>query len=302
LYRKWFESSGLSVSYDAVGSESGIQQLAAGKVDFAASDIPPGTEMSASPSDVLHFPTVLGGVVPIYSLQGLGRTLKLTPQVLAGIYSGQIRKWNDPRIYQLNHGAHLPDAEIVVVHRSDGSGTTYIWTSYLSQTSLEWKSSVGAGVRVSWPTGIEALGSDGVAEKVQSTPNAIGYVELIYAIQHELDYAAVKNVAGQFIKADLSSITAAAVNVIKSSGNDFHFSILDSPGKNSYPISTFTWLLIPTSKTSSEKRAEIADLLRWILVSGQKQCAALGYAPLPHDVVVHEMKEIETVKGSGKAE
>jgi phosphate transport system substrate-binding protein len=213
LYLKWFESSGMSIAYDAIGSEAGIQQLAAGKIDFAASDMPLTEDNSPAQLYVKQFPTVVGGVVPICNLRGLDCNLRLTPELLAGIYSGAIRKWNDPSIREANRGAHLPDADIVVVHRSDGSGTMFVWTSYLSLASPEWKKSVGASTHVTWPTGTGASGSDGVAEFVQKTQNAIGYVELIYAIQHELNYAAVRNPAGRFIKADLASITAAAASV-----------------------------------------------------------------------------------------
>jgi phosphate ABC transporter phosphate-binding protein len=296
LYRKWFQSSGMSVSYDAVGSEEGIKQLAEGKVDFAASDMPLTAQNTPERLTVIQVPTVLGGVVPIYNLPGLDRTLRLTPQMLAGIYSGAIRKWNDPRILEANRGAHLPDAEIVVVHRSDGSGTTYVWTRFLSIANQEWKSSVGSGTHVVWPTGTGAAGNDGVAGLTQKTPNAIGYVELIYAIQHELNYAAVRNAAGEFIKADLASITAATSGATAEKGEDFRFSILNSPSKEAYPISTFTWLLVPVRGISPEKKSAIADLLNWVLASGQKECASLGYAPLPRQVVASELQAVRAWK------
>jgi phosphate ABC transporter phosphate-binding protein len=295
LYRMWFQSSGMAVTYDAVGSEEGIEQLAKGKLDFAASDMPLTSQNAPAGLEVVHFPTVLGGVVPIYNLPSLGRTLRLTPQVLAGIYSGAIRKWNDPRILEVNRGAHLPDAEIAVVHRSDGSGTTYVWTSFLSLDSADWKAPAGA--HIDWPIGIGATGNEGVAELIQKTPNAIGYVELIYAIQHELNYAAVRNPAGEFIKADLASITAAASGAIVKNEQDFRFSILNAPNKDAYPISTFTWLLIPEHGLSPQKKSAIADLLTWALNSGQKQCASLGYAPLPHQVVASELEALNAWKG-----
>jgi phosphate ABC transporter phosphate-binding protein len=296
LYQKWIQSSGLPVTYDAVGSEAGIQELAAGKIDFAASDIPLDEQNPIASVPVTDFPTVLGGVVPIYNLAGFGRTLRLTPQALAGIYSGEIRKWNDPRIAEANRGAHLPDTNIAVIHRSDGSGTTYVWTSFLSLANPSWKASVGAGVRVAWPIGTSAAGNDGVAELVQKTPNAIGYVELIYAIQHELNYAAVRNPAGEFIRADLASITAAATGTTPDSGKGFHFSILNAPLKDAYPISTFTWLLVPQQGLSAEKKAALADLLTWALTSGQKQCASLGYAPLPREIVASELQVIHALR------
>jgi phosphate ABC transporter phosphate-binding protein len=299
LYRKWIQSSGTPVTYDSVGSEEGIKLLAEGNVDFAASDMPLTVQNAPEGLRVLQVPTVLGGVVPIYNLPNLDRALRLTPQILAGIYAGTIRKWNDPRIMEANRGAHLPDAEIVVVHRSDGSGTTFVWTSFLASTSPEWKSTVGSGSRVAWPAGVGAAGNEGLADLTQKTPNAIGYVELIYAIQHQLSYAAVRNPAGEFIKADLSSITAAASGAPAEKGEDSRSSLLNSPGKDAYPISTFTWLLLPLHGVSSEKRSAIADLLNWALTAGQKQCASLGYAPLPRQVVASELQAVNAWK-SGK--
>jgi len=301
LYLKWFESfaqdqPGVSIAYDAIGSEAGIEQIEAGKVDFAASDMPLSKDTTSSGTHILHFPTVLGGVVPIYNLSGLDRPLNLTPQVLAGIYSGAIRRWNDPRIRESNHGIRLPDAEIAVVHRSDGSGTTYVWTSYLSLASPEWKSQYGSGTRVNWPLGRGAAGNAGVAQLVSNTPNAIGYVELIYAIQHQLNYAAVRNPAGQFIKADLASITAAASEASTSENHDFRISILNAPGKYSYPISTFTWLLVPVQQSDSQKQAAIAAFLHWMLTTGQKQCESLGYAPLPRAIVTRELDAVNQLK------
>lgn len=299
IYRKWFQSSGMPVTYDAVGSEAGIQQLAAGKVDFAASDMPLAAGNSPAPLEVTHFPTVLGGVVPIYNLPSFSRTLNLTPEVLAGIYAGAIRKWNDPRILEANHGARLPNAAIAIIHRSDGSGTTYVWTSYLAQISPNWKASVGAGAEVAWPVGIGAAGNEGVAELVEKTPYAIGYVELTYAIQHRLNYAALRNPAGQFIKADLSSITAAATGAMPASGNGYRVSILDARNKDAYPISTFTWILVPREGLSAEKRSALVELLNWALTSGQKQCASLGYAPLPREVVSGELQEVKALESQG---
>jgi phosphate ABC transporter phosphate-binding protein len=297
LYRMWIQSLNAPVTYDAIGSEAGIEELAEGKVDFAASDMPLEGQNAPAGLHVLHFPTVLGGVVPIFNLPTLGRTLRLTPQVLAGIYSGVIRKWNDPRIVEANRGSALPDADIAVVHRSDGSGTTFVWTSFLSLASAEWKAQAGSGPRVQWPAGAGAEGNDGVADLVKKTPNSIGYVELIYAIQHELNYAAVRNPSGQFIKADLASITAAASGTTPKPGEDFRFSILDSANRGAYPISTFTWLLVPVEGESAEKRSAIANLIEWALTTGQKQCASLGYAPLPHEVVAAELQAVNAWKG-----
>jgi phosphate transport system substrate-binding protein len=244
--------------------------------------------------NVIQIPTVLGGVVPIYNLPSLGRSLNFTSQVLAGIYMGTIRKWNDPRIAEANRGAHLPDAEIAVVHRNDGSGTTFVWTSYLSLVSPEWKAAAGFGARVNWPVGTGAAGNDGVADLVNKTPNSIGYVELIFAIQHELNYGAVKNAAGEFIKADLASITAAAASVKVGRGEDAGFGILNQADPDAYPISTFTWLVAPVEGVSAEKRAAMADLLKWALTTGQKQCASLGYAPLPQKIAASELNALKT--------
>jgi phosphate ABC transporter phosphate-binding protein len=301
LYLKWFESfaqdqPGIAITYDAVGSQEGIDQLEASKVDFAGSDMPLAKDASSSRGLILHFPTVLGGVVPIYNLPGLGRDLNLTPQALAGIYEGTIRKWNDPRIRESNHGVRLPDTEITVIRRSDGSGTTYVWTSYLSVTSPEWKSKYGSGTRVNWPVGTGAAGNDGMAQRVSETPYAIGYVELIYAVQHQLNYAAVRNPAGQFIKADLASITAAATETSGTQDHDFRFSILDAPGRYAYPISTFTWLLVPAKQSDPEKQAAVAAFLHWMLTAGQKQCESLGYGPLPHTVVTRELDAVKQLK------
>jgi phosphate ABC transporter phosphate-binding protein len=292
LYLKWFESyaqsqQGTTILYDPIGSEAGIEKLKAGAIDFAGSDIP---LPASAASSILHFPTVLGGVVPIYNLPSLGgRTLNLTPQALAGIYSGSIRKWNDPLIRESNRGLRLPDAGIAVVHRSDGSGTTYIWTSFLSEVSPDWKSRYGSGPRVNWPVGTEAAGNEGVAQLVGKTPNAIGYVELIYAIQNQLSYAAVRNPAGQFIKASLDSILAAAPDTAPSQAGDSSHSILNAPGRAAYPISAFTWILVPAQSSDPAKRAAILQFLRWMLTSGQKQCEALGYGPLPRRIAAGEL-------------
>lgn len=296
LYLKWFESSGMSIAYDAIGSEAGIQELAAGRIDFAASDMPLTDDISPEQMHVRHFPTVVGAVVPIYNLAGLDQDLRLTPEILAGIYSGAIRKWDDPLIRKTNRGEHLPHADIAVVHRSDGGGTTFVWTSYLSQASPEWKTSVGAGTHVAWPIGIDATGNDGVAELVQKTPNAIGYVELIYAIQHELNFGAVRNPSGQFVKADLASITAAAAGAATSADQSLRFSILNAPNKDAYPISTFAWLLVPVQGREPQKTAATEEFLRWMLTAGQKQCASLGYAPLPHEIAVREIKAVNALK------
>ena len=292
LYLKWFESyaqtqSGTVILYDPIGSEAGVEKLKAGSIDLAGSDIPPSDS-----STFLSFPTTVGGVVPVYNLPSLGsRALNLTPQALAGIYSGAIRKWNDPLIRESNHGLHLPDAEIAVVHRSDGSGTTYIWTSFLSEVSPDWKTRYGAAAHIEWPVGTGAETNEGVARLVQRTPNAIGYVELIYAVQNQLNYAAVRNPAGQFVKASLDSIIAAVSDTRNSS-----LSILNAPGRNAYPVSAFTWILVPAQSSDARKREAILQFLRWMLTSGQKECEALGYGPLPRRIVTRELDTLNQLK------
>ncbi|QNI32544.1 phosphate ABC transporter substrate-binding protein PstS [Alloacidobacterium dinghuense] len=297
IYLKWFESfqqtaGGFPISYDTIGSEAGLERLRNGNLDFAASDIRP---VESAQSETTYFPTVVGGIVPIYNLPDAGHTLNLTPQVLADIYIGVIRKWNDPRIRESNSGARLPDADIAVVHRSDGSGTTYAWTSYLASVSPGWKSKVGEGARVKWPVGSGVEGNEGVAEMVAKTPNSIGYVEMTYAIQHRLNYAAVRNPAGRFIKADLASITAAAAKSHVTAEN-LRPSLLDSEEKDAYPISSFTWIVVPKTESDAQKRAAIAGFLRWMLSIGQKQCSSLGYVPLPREVVAQELQAVDALK------
>jgi phosphate transport system substrate-binding protein len=244
----------------------------------------------------LHFPTVAGGVVPTYNIPGLTADLKFTPAALAGIYLGKIKKWNDPALTGANAGVKLPDAEIVVVHRSDGSGTTFAFTDYLSKVSPEWAKDVKVGASIKWPVGIGQKGSEGVAGFVKQTPNSIGYVELVYAVQNKMGYGLMQNKSGTFLKADLKSVTEAAAGVAKTMPDDFRVSIADSPGKNAYPISTFTWLLIPSKIDDAGKKKAIIDFLKWMLTDGQKYCADLGYAPLPKEVVAKEQKAIGLIQ------
>lgn len=296
LYLKWFESAGIRVSYDAVGSEAGISQLEAGKVDFAASDMPLTAENSSPTLHVTQVPTVLGGVVPIYNLPRLDQDLYLTPETLAGIYRGTIRKWNDPAIRRTNPGAHLPNASIAVIHRSDGSGTTFVWTSFLSLSSPEWKNGTGSGTHVAWPTGTGSEGSDGVAALVQKTPYSIGYVELIYAIQHQLNYAAIRNPSGRFVKADLASISAAGSAALHGGSQPLGVSILNAAGRDAYPISTFTWLLVPQSGLDAQKKKTVVDFLAWMLTVGQRQCSSLGYPPLPKEVAARALEATKSLQ------
>jgi phosphate ABC transporter phosphate-binding protein len=299
LYELWFRSfgaepDGAPMSYTAEGSVAGFADLVAGKVDLAATDIPAQEEVTKSPLAVLQVPAVVGGVVPIYNLPGDTIGLNFTPQLLADIFAGKIKRWNDPAIRQWNKGVHLPDAEIVVVHRTDGSGTTYVWTSFLARESADWKGREGATVE--WPVGLGARGNDGVADTVLKTPNSIAYTELTFAIQRELNYGAVRNPAGRFIRADLASITAAVNAHVHASEGDLRYLTLNSPAKGAYPIATFTWLLVPKVQADAAKRAEIAAFLRWMLTTGQKECSALGYVPLPADVVREELGEVDGLK------
>ncbi len=302
IYQKWFQeykakNPSVQVNYQSIGSGGGIRQLTSGTVDFGASDMPMTNEQIASITSfkVLHFPTVLGAVVPTYNIAGVTQALKFSGDTLAGIYLGKIAKWSDPRIAKENPGVKLPSAAITVTHRSDGSGTTFVWTDYLSKVSPEWKSRVGANTSVSWPVGLGAKGNEGVSGLVQQIPNSIGYVELIYAIQNHMGYGLVRNADGVYVKADFNSVTAAAAGAAKNMPADFRVSITNAPGKAVYPISSFTWLLIPDSIHDAAKRADLKNFLKWMLTDGQSYCAALAYAPLPKQVVAKEMKQIDLI-------
>jgi phosphate transport system substrate-binding protein len=301
IYQKWFEEyrklhPGVEVNYQSIGSGGGIAQLTSGTVDFGASDMPMTDEQIAKlKSHPLHFPTVMGGVVPTYNIPGVSQDLKFTPQTLAGIFLGSIKKWNDSQLAKDNPGVKFPDADIVVVHRSDGSGTSFCWTDYLSKVSPEWKSKVGASTSVNWPVGLGGKGNEGVAGLVKQQPNSIGYVELAYAVQNKLDYGVVKNAAGSFVKADLASVTEAAAGAAKEMPADFRVSITNAPGKKSYPISSFTWLLIPSDIPDAKKATTIKAFLAWMLADGQKFAGGLSYAPLPKEVVTKEIKQIAQI-------
>ena len=300
IYSKWFDEyhkihPDAQFNYQSIGSGGGIRQLDAGTVDFGASDQPMTDEQLAKARiKPLHFPTVLGAVVATYSIPGLNRELNFTPEALAGIFLGKIKKWNDPAIARANPGVPLPANDIMLVHRSDGSGTTFIWTDYLSKTSAEWKSKVGSGASVNWPAGLGAKGNEGVAGMVRQTPYSLGYVELIYAIQNKMPYGRVRNAAGTFVKADLATVTAAAAGA--GMPDDFRVSITNAPGKNAYPISSFTWLLIPSQVQDSVKRKMLVEFLRWMLGPGQKMTEPLAYAPLPQSVVAKELKAISGIR------
>jgi phosphate transport system substrate-binding protein len=302
IYRRWFESfertqPGIRVAYEAVGSEQGIRRMRSGEADFGASDFPLSEQqLQEKDGKLLQFATVLGAVVPIYRVKGVPDGLNLTPEVLAGIFLGKIRSWNAPEIRAINKHIHLPDEKIVVVHRSDGSGTTYAWTDYLSKVSEEWKAGPGAGATVTWPVGIRAEGNQGVADTVFATANSIGYVEFIYALQHELSFAAVRNSSGEYVKADIDSVAAAAKAAGWSEGKGSQTSIINATGKHTYPIATFTWVLIPADAKDTNKQEALRELLRWMLTSGQRECQSFGYAPLPADLAARELREL----GAGK--
>ena len=302
IYSKWFDEyhklhPNIQINYQSIGSGGGIRQLLEGTVDFGASDGPMTDEqLSKTNSKVLHFPTVLGADVATYNLPGVTQALNFTPEALVGIFIGKIKKWNDPGLTKANPGVNLPADAIVVVHRSDGSGTTYIWTDYLSKVSPEWMSKAAKGTSINWPVGLGGKGNEGVSGLVKQTPNSIGYVELVYAIQNKLQYGMVKNAEGNFVKADLAGVTAAAAGAAENMPDDFRVSITNAPGKDAYPISSFTWLLIPTKIENAEKRQVITDFLRWMLADGQKFSEQLGYAPLPQTVIAKEMTAISLIQ------
>ena len=306
IYSKWIDEyhkahANAQINYQSVGSGAGIKQVTEGTVDFGASDGPMNDEQLKAFQDkhgfsILHFPTVLGAAVPTYNVPGVSAALNFTPEALAGIFLGKVTKWNDPAIASANKGVTLPANDIVVVHRSDGSGTTYIWTDYLSKVSDEWKSKVNKGSSVNWPVGLGGKGSEGVTGLIKQTPNSIGYVELIYAAQNNIPYGTVKNAAGKFIKADLAGVSAAASGAAKDMPDDFRVSITNAPGATAYPISSFTWLLIPAKFSDAGKRDAIKDFLKWSLADGQNYADALSYARLPKEVIAKETKALSSIQ------
>jgi phosphate transport system substrate-binding protein len=301
MYSKWFSEyhklhPDIQINYQSIGSGGGIRQVINGTVDFGASDGPMTDDMmKEAKTKILHMPTVLGADVPAYNIPGVNAELKFTPEALAGIFLGKITKWNDKAIVSVNPGVNLPDKDIIVVHRSDGSGTTYIWTDYLSKISPEWQSQVGTGTSVKWPIGLGGKGNEGVAGSIRQLQGSIGYVELVYAVQNNISYGSVKNAAGNFVKASLESVTAAAASAPKMPA-DFRVSITNAPGKDAYPISSFTWLLIPEQSKDPARGKILADFLNWMVTDGQKMTAALSYAPLPENVVQKEKDAIKLVK------
>jgi phosphate transport system substrate-binding protein len=302
IYSKWFEvyhaaHSNVQINYQSIGSGGGIRQLLAGTVDFGASDAPMTDEQLAQAKiKVLHFPTVLGAVVPTYNVPGVSGDLNFSQKALAGIYLGTITEWNDPEIAKANPGVKLPKSDIVVVHRSDGSGTSFIFTDFLAKASPDWKSKVGAAASVNWPVGLGGKGNEGVTGLVKQTPGSLGYIELIYAVQNNIPYGKVENASGKFLKADLAGVTAAAAGAAKSIPDDFRVSITNAPGPASYPISSFTWLLIPAQIQDGAKKQAIKDFLKWMLNDGQNYNEALSYAKLPKPIVLKEEKAIALIQ------
>jgi phosphate transport system substrate-binding protein len=296
IYSKWFSEysaahPGVEINYQSIGSGGGIRQVTAGLVDFGASDGPMTDEqLAASKVKLIHLPTVLGAVVPVFNVPGVS-DLRFSSDVLADVYLGKIANWNDGRIAKDNPGVHLPDQKIIVVHRSDGSGTTYIFTDYLSKVSREWADGPGKGTSPSWPVGVGGKGNEGVAGLVRQLPGAIGYVELIYALQNKISFGAMKNPAGNWVKASIGGVTEAAASM-KQMPADFRVSITNAPGANSYPISSFTWLLVPLKSSDPAKAKVLKDMLSWIVKSGESEVSSLSYAPLPQAVVDKELKVI----------
>lgn len=300
IYSKWFSEysaahPGVQINYQSIGSGGGIRQVSSGLVDFGASDGPMTNEqLAASKVKLIHIPTVLGAVVPVFNIPGV-HDLRFSSEVLADIYLGKIQTWADPRIAKDNPGVKLPDQKIIVVHRSDGSGTSYIFTDYLSKVSKEWAGGPGKGTSPSWPVGVGGKGNEGVAGLVRQLPGAIGYVELIYALQNKISYGEVKNASGNFVRASIEGVTAAAASV-KQMPADYRVSITNAPGQHSYPISSFTWLLVPVRSADPTKGRILKDMLSWIVKSGEGQAAGLSYAPLPPNVAEKVIKTIYSLQ------
>jgi phosphate transport system substrate-binding protein len=304
IYSKWFDEyhkmhPDVAINYQSVGSGAGIRQITSQTVFFGATDGPMTSEqLLAAPGKIFHIPTVLGAVVPVYNIPNVRAELKFSGPLLADIFLGKVTKWNDPAIAKLNAGATLPATDITVVHRSDGSGTTYIWVDYLAKVSPEWKNKVGVGQSPNWPAGIGGKGNEGVSGLVTQTPGAIGYVELIYALQNKISYGPVQNMAGEFVKATVESVTAAAAEAVAKMPPDFRVSITNAPGKSAYPISSFTWLLLYENPKDKAQSKVMVDFMKWALGDGQKLAAGLGYAPLPDGVVKLELAQLAKVKVS----
>jgi phosphate transport system substrate-binding protein len=304
IYSKWFSEynklhANVEINYQSIGSGGGIQQVIKQTVFFGATDGPMTAEqLQAAPGRIVHFPTVLGAVVPVYNIPSVKTDLHFSGPVLADIFLGKITKWNDQAIAKLNAGVTLPATEITVAHRADGSGTTYIWVDYLAKVSPEWKTKVGVATSVNWPTGVGGRGNEGVAGLVTQTPGAIGYVELIYALQNKIAYGSVQNAAGESVKASVAALTAAAAAAVTQMPADFRVSITNAPGKGVYPISSFTWLLLYENARDKAQAKTMVDFIKWALTDGQKFAGDLGYAPLPEAVVKLEMAALAKIKVS----
>ena len=302
LYQRWFTEYNklhpeVQINYQPIGSGGGIRQIQAGTVFFGATDGPmTNDQLLQAPGKILHLPTVLGAVVPVYNLPEVSQPLKFTGALLADIYLGKITKWNDPQIAKVNAGVNLPATDITVVHRSDGSGTSYIFVDYLAKVSPEWKTKVGVATSVNWPAGVGGKGNEGVSGLVRQSPGSIGYVELIYALQNKIAYGEVQNASGEFISASVQAVTAAAAAAAAAMPKDFRVSITNAPGKGVYPISSFTWLLLYESPKDKEQGKIMVDFVKWALSDGQKFASDLGYAPLPDQVVKLEMEALKTIK------
>jgi phosphate transport system substrate-binding protein len=302
IYSKWFAEYGkahptVQINYQSLGSGAGIRQMTEQTVDFGATDGPmTDDQLRAAPGKIFHFPTVLGAVVPVYNIPNVTTDLKFSGTVLADIFLGKITKWNDAAIAKLNEGVTLPATDITVVHRSDSSGTSYIWVDFLAKTSPEFKKRVGVATAVNWPAGVGGKGNEGVAGLVKQTPGSIGYVELIYALQNKISYGTVQNMAGEFSKASVQTVTAAAAAAAAQMPPDFRVSITNAPGKGVYPISSFTWILLYESPKDKAKSKALVEFMKWALVDGQKFADQLGYAPLPEGVVKLEMAALAKIK------
>ncbi len=302
IYSKWFSDynklhPNVQINYQSIGSGGGIRQLIERTVFFGATDQPMTDEtLAKAQGPVLHFPTVLGAVVPVYNIEGVNTQIKFTGPILADIFLGKITKWNDPALAKINAGVALPSSPITVVHRSDGSGTTFVWVDYLSKISPEWKDKVGANSSVNWPVGVGGKGNEGVAGLVKQTPAAIGYIELVYALQNKISYGAVQNQAGEFVNPEVKSVTAAAAGAMATMPKDFRVSITNSPGQGAYPISSFTWILLYESPDDKAKAQAMNDFMKWALGDGQKAAAVLGYAPLPEALVPLELEQLNRIK------
>ena len=302
VYSKWFSEynklhSNVEINYQSIGSGGGIRQLVERTVFFGASDQPMSDEMlSKAPGAILHFPTVLGAVVPVYNIEGVSTQIKFTGPILADIFLGKITKWNDPALVKINPGVSLPSSAITVAHRSDGSGTTFVWADYLSKISPEWKQKVGANSSLNWPVGVGGKGNEGVAGLVTQSPGSLGYVELVYALQNKIAYGAVQNQAGEFVNPEIKSVTAAAAGAMPTMPKDFRVSITNSPGQGAYPISSFTWILLYENPENKEHARVMSDFMKWSLSDGQPMAETLGYARLPEALVTMELEQLNRVK------